>query len=73
MTINWLAAVAQQFLPVEDAGLDEHELSISFDFAPSAEIMDLLYTQNAVGHMAKPATATALPRFALDEYELALA
>lgn len=63
MIINWLAAVAQQFFPVEDAGLDEHELSISFDFALNAEIMDLLYAKNTVTTMS----------FALDEHEQALA
>lgn len=44
MIINWVAAKAQQFLPVQDAGLDE--LSVNFDFALSAEIMELLYAQN---------------------------
>ena len=44
MIINWVATKAQQFLPVQDAGLDE--LNVSFDFALSAEIMDLLYAQN---------------------------
>ena len=70
MIINWLAAVAQQFLPVEDAGLDEHELSISFDFALSGEFMDLLYAKNAACQQAETAT---IPQFALDEHELALA
>lgn len=64
--INWLAAVAQQFSLIEDAGLDEHELSISFDFGLNAEIMDLLYTKNTVN------TATTM-QFTLDEYEQALA
>lgn len=41
MIINWVAAKAQQFLPVHDTGLDE--LSVNFDFALSAEIMELLY------------------------------
>lgn len=41
MIINWVAAKAQQFLPVQDAEIDE--LSVDFDFALSAEIMDLLY------------------------------
>ncbi len=66
MTINWLAAVAQQFLPVEDAGLDEHELSISFDFALNAEVMDLVYAKNT-------ANAATTMQFALDEHEQALA
>jgi len=66
MIINWLAAKAQQFLPVQDAGLDEHELSISFDFTLSAEIMAL---QSA----SQQARATTTTRFALDEHELALA
>ncbi len=73
MIINWLAAKAQQFLPVQDAGLDEHELSISFDFAMSAEIMDLLYAKDAASQQAKAAHLAATTRFALDEHELALA
>ncbi|PPK74081.1 hypothetical protein B0F87_11111 [Methylobacter tundripaludum] len=44
MIINWVATKAQQFLPVQDAGLDE--LNLSFDFALSPEIMNLLYAQN---------------------------
>ncbi len=44
MMINWAVAKVQQFLPIVDAGLDE--LSVSFDFALSAEVMDLLYTKN---------------------------
>lgn len=70
MIIDWLTAIAQQILPAEEAGLDEHELSISFDFASNAEIMDLLYARNAVNQQAEAATA---PQFALDEHELALA
>jgi hypothetical protein len=66
MIINWLAAKAQQFLPAQDLGLDEHELSIGFDFALSAEMMDFQYA----GQQARAAAAT---RFALDEHELALA
>lgn len=66
MIINWLAAVAQLFLPVDDAELDEHELSISFDFALNTEIIDLLYAKNTAN------TTTTIP-FALDEHELALA
>lgn len=69
MIINSVAAKAQQFSPVQDAGLDE--LSANFDFALSAEIMDLLYTQNAAGQQAE--AATAMLQFALDEHELALA
>lgn len=45
MIINWVATKAQQFLAVQDAGLDE--LNGSFDFALSPEIMNLLYAQNA--------------------------
>lgn len=71
MAINWLAAKAQQFLPTQDAGLDEHELSISFDFALNGEIMDLLYAKNPASQHVE--TATAIPQFALDEHELALA
>ncbi len=44
MMINWAVAKVQQFLPIVDAGLDE--LSVSFDFALSAEVMDLLYAKN---------------------------
>jgi len=44
MIINWVAAKAQQLLPVKDAGLDE--LSANFDFALSVEIRRFLYTQN---------------------------
>jgi hypothetical protein len=44
MIINWAAAKAQQFLPIQDTELDE--LSVSFDFALSAEMMGLLYAQN---------------------------
>lgn len=47
MIINWVATKAQQFLPVQDAGLDE--LNLSFDFALSPEIMNLLYAQNDAG------------------------
>lgn len=85
MIINWLAAKAQQFLPAQDAGLDE--LSVSFDFALSAEIMDLLSVQNddcmdaggratqgAVAEAGQqPEAATAIKRFILDEHEQALA
>jgi len=71
MIINWVAAKAQQFLPVQDAGLDE--LSINFDFALSAEIMGLLYAKNAVSQQTESANATAITRFTLDEHELALA
>ena len=72
MIINWIAAKAQLFLPAQDAGLDE--LSINFDFALSAEIIDLLYAKNAVSQQTEEATNTAaITRFALDEHELALA
>lgn len=70
MIINWVTAKAQQFLQVQDAGFDE--LGISFDFALSTEIMDLLYAQNAANQQAEAAT-TAMTQFALDEHELALA
>ena len=71
MFINWVAAKAQQFLPVQDAGLDE--LSINFDFALSAEIMGFLYAKNSASQQAEAANATATMRFILDEHELALA
>ncbi|MFZ2406449.1 MAG: hypothetical protein WAW41_15040 [Methylobacter sp.] len=64
--INWVTEKAQQFLPAQDTELDEHELSIGFDFALSAEIMELQYASQ----QAKAAPTT---RFALDEHELALA
>lgn len=44
MIIDWVAAKAQHFLPAQNTGLDE--LSVSFDFALSPEIMGLLYAQN---------------------------
>lgn len=69
MIINWLAAKAQQFLPVQDAELDE--LSVSFDFALSAEIMGLLYAKNA--ESLQDEYTTVITQFALDEHELALA
>jgi len=81
MIINWFAAKAQQFLPGQEAGLDE--LSTSFDFALSSEIMNLLYAQNDECHnagviaederQARDANATDMTPFALDEHELALA
>jgi hypothetical protein len=77
MIINWVTAKARQFLPGQDAGLDE--LNVSFDFALSPEIMDLLYAQNddcmdaAVAEAGQPAEdAAAITQFELDEHELAL-
>lgn len=80
MIINWVTAKARQFLPGQDAGLDE--LNVSFDFALSPEIMDLLYAQNddcmdasvaeADQPPAKDADAAAITQFELDEHELAL-
>ena len=81
MIIDWVTTKAQQFLPEQDAGLDE--LNVSFDFALSPEIMDLLYAQNddcmdagAVAEADQPTedlNTTAITHFELDEYELALA
>jgi glycerol-3-phosphate responsive antiterminator len=71
MIINWVAAKAQLFLPVQDAGLDE--LSINFDFALSAEIMGFLHTKNAVSQQAEADNTAVITRFILDEHELALA
>ncbi len=79
MIINWMATRVQQFLAVQDAGLDE--LNISFDFALSPEIMNLLYEKNdgcmdaeAVVEADQQAEdAAAITQFALDEHELALA
>lgn len=68
MIINWLATKAQQFLPVQDAGPDE--LSVSFDFALSSEIIALMHAQNESTQQADAATVT---QCALDEHELALA
>jgi hypothetical protein len=80
MIINWVTAKAQQFLPEQDAGLDE--FNVSFDFALSPEIMDLLYAQNdecmaaeaitEANQPAEDADATAITQFELDEHELAL-
>jgi hypothetical protein len=77
MIINWVTTKARQFLPGQDAGLDE--LNVSFDFALSPEIMDLLYAQNddcmdaAVAEAGQPAEdAAAITQFELDEHELAL-
>lgn len=47
MIINWVAAKAQQFLPVQD--VDPDELSVNFDFALSAEMLGLLHAQNDDG------------------------
>jgi len=44
MIIKWMTTKARQFLPVQDAGFDE--LNVSFDFALSPEIMNLLFAQN---------------------------
>ena len=71
MIIDWVTAKAQQFLPVQDAGLDE--LSVSFDFALSSEIMGLLYAQNAPDQQTEVAGDATITRTALDEHELALA
>jgi hypothetical protein len=74
MIINWVTAKAQQFLPEQDAGLDE--LNVSFDFALSPEIMELLYAQNEAcadaDQQAEADTATVIKHVNLDEYELAL-
>lgn len=74
MIINWVAAKAQQFLPEQDAGLDE--LNVSFDFALSPEIMELLYAQDEActdaGQQAEAENATFIRHVDLDEYELAL-
>ncbi len=79
MIINWVAAKAQQLLPAQNAGLDE----LSFDFALSAEVMDLLYAKNdgcmapgavaEAGQQDEAANMNGIIRVALDEHELALA
>lgn len=71
MMINWLAAKAELFFPVPEAGLDE--LGVNFDFALSAEIVDWLYAQNAAVHQVRTANSGAMLRFDLDEHELAIA
>ncbi len=71
MIINWITVKAQQFLPAQDAGVDE--LSISFDFALSAEIMGLLYAQNEADQQIEAAEDASITRTVLDEHELALA
>lgn len=71
MDSNWVTEKTQQSLPAYDAELDE--LSVNFDFALSAEILDLLYAQNAAGQRRKTASKLSITRLALDEHELALA
>ncbi|MDP1664804.1 MAG: hypothetical protein Q8L79_06710 [Methylobacter sp.] len=44
MIIKWMTTKARQFLPLQDAGFDE--LNVSFDFALSPEIMNWLFAQN---------------------------
>ncbi|MCX7094905.1 MAG: hypothetical protein NTY50_15840 [Methylobacter sp.] len=70
MIINWLATKAQQFLPIQDTGFDE--LSVSFDFALSAEIMGLLYAQNEIDQQIEANEEITVMQNALDEHELAL-
>lgn len=85
MIIDWVAVKMQHFLPVQNAGLDE--LSVSFDFALSPEMMDLLHalnddlyaggrvTQGAVaeaGQQDQAANMITIMQLALDEHELAL-
>lgn len=69
MVSHWVTAKTQQDLPAYNAELDE----LSFDFALSAEIVDLLYTQNAAGQRRQTAGKLSITRLALDEHELALA
>lgn len=71
MVITWVATKAQQFLAAEDAELDA--LSVNFDFALSAEMLDLLYQQKAAAQLPQMTKLTAVPRITLDEHELALA
>jgi hypothetical protein len=74
MIIDWVTAKAQQFLPEQDAGLDE--LNVSLDFALSPEIMELLYAQDEActdaGQQDEAENATVIRHVGLDEYELAL-
>lgn len=81
MIINWVAAKAQQLLPVQDTGLDE--FSANFDVALSVEIRHFLYAQNddcmdagAVAEtrqLADIVCATTISGLELDEHERALA
>ena len=71
MDNNWVTAKTRQDLPAYDTELDE--LSVNFDFALSAEILDLLYAQNAAGQRRQAANKLSITRLALDEHELALA
>jgi hypothetical protein len=74
MIINWVTSKAQQFLPEQDAELDE--LNVSFDFALSPEIMELLYAQNEActdtSQQTEADSVTVIRHVGLDEYELAL-
>jgi hypothetical protein len=74
MIINWVTTKAQQFLPEQNAGLDE--LNVSFDFALSPEMMELLYAQDEAcsdaGQQDEAESATVIKLVDLDEYELAL-
>ncbi len=71
MIINRLTALAQQFLPEQNAEPDE--LSVNFDFALSAEMLDVLYAQNQAVQLVQAANAGPYTRVELDEHERALA
>jgi hypothetical protein len=69
MIMNWAVEKVQWFLPAQEVGLDE----LNFDFALSAEVMDLLCANNGADQQDEAANEASKMRVALDEYELALA
>ncbi|MEY3879913.1 MAG: hypothetical protein RIQ94_708 [Pseudomonadota bacterium] len=71
MVITWVTTKAQQFLVAEDAELDA--LSVNFDFALSAEMLDLLYQQKAAAQLPQVTKSAVVIPVTLDEHELALA
>lgn len=58
MMTDWLAAVTERLLPARNAEPDE--LSIDFDFALSAEMMDWLYARHAEREINGDAAAVRL-------------
>lgn len=65
MITNWVAAAAELLSPRQYAETDE--LSVDFDFALSAEIMDWLYARHAADRQPKNSDVAAA---VLDEHEL---
>lgn len=70
MITNWIAEKTQPFLPISADELDE--LTVSFDFALSPEMMAMLYAQNAPCPPAKTAAVITPTSGELDEHERAL-